>query len=71
MTKRLTAAAEADNNDFKREYGRQGCTCFMSPPCNYCMHPGNPANQAEDETAWEEDEPERPVRARDQWRLLE
>ena len=53
MTSRaLTAEAQAERDDFDREYERYGCTCCVSPPCNLCLHPGNPYNQEEDPTAW-------------------
>lgn len=56
MDKRLTAEAEAERDAFVREYGRDGnCSCHLSPPCDSCLHPGNPLNQAEDPTAWEDD----------------
>lgn len=55
--RRLTEAAEADRHDFEAEYGRDGnCFCHLSPPCDSCLHPGNPLQQAEDETCWEPDE---------------
>ena len=54
---RLTAEAENDRMDFISEYGYDGnCSCHLSPPCNSCLHPGNPLNQAEDDTAWEPDD---------------
>jgi len=54
---RLTEEAEAENLEFIRRYGHDGnCSCFISPPCGSCTHPGNPANQAEDEACWEPDE---------------
>lgn len=48
----LTPEARADRDDFEREVEERGCTCFISPPCGFCTHPGNPRNQEEDETAW-------------------
>jgi hypothetical protein len=52
--RQLTAEAEAERDDFERAYGLGGnCACHISPPCGSCSHPGNPRNQAEDETAWE------------------
>lgn len=51
---KLTADAEADREDFEAEYGVRGnCSCFISPPCSSCMHPGNPLNQDEDDDCWE------------------
>lgn len=53
MTERvLTAEAERELSDFEAEYAERGCTCFISPPCSYCTHPGNPLNQECDDTAW-------------------
>ncbi len=48
----LTPEAEDERADFSAEYEDRGCTCFISPPCGYCTHPGNPANQEEDESCW-------------------
>ena len=48
----LTPEAQAERDDFDAEVADRGCTCFISPPCGYCTHPGNPHNQEEDETAW-------------------
>lgn len=48
----LTDEAQADRDDFesyKDESG--GCRCHLNPPCGYCTHPGNPANQ-EDPSCW-------------------
>lgn len=44
--------AEADRDQFRTEYGDRGCTCFISPPCGYCVHPGNPFNQEESDYCW-------------------
>lgn len=49
----LTPAAEADRMDFHSEYGDGNCSCHINPPCGSCLHPGNPMNQAEDESCWE------------------
>lgn len=49
----LTPEAEAEREDFEAKYGMLGnCSCHISPPCGSCIHPGNPRNQEEDETAW-------------------
>lgn len=53
--RRLTAEAQADRDDF--ESRDSGCTCFISPPCGHCTHPGNPHNQEDDE-CWEPAEPD-------------
>ncbi len=39
--------------DFKINFSDRGCTCFLSPPCGYCTHEGNPANLDETPEAWE------------------
>lgn len=50
----MTQAADDDRHDFMREFGSEGsCSCFISPPCNSCTHPGNPRNQEEDDECWE------------------
>lgn len=55
--KRLTREAQAERDDFVSCYGSDGnCSCHLHPPCGSCVHPGNPLNQAEDETAWEDDD---------------
>lgn len=51
--RQLTEEAEAERHEFERDYGNQGCTCFLSPPCSFCTHPGNPMNQNEDDECWE------------------
>jgi hypothetical protein len=48
----LTDEAEAEYASFYREYGGGNCSCHISAPCGSCTHPGNPSNQAEDDTAW-------------------
>lgn len=48
----LTPEAEAERDDFNLEYSDRGCTCFISPPCGYCAHPGNPINQEEGDDCW-------------------
>jgi len=50
---RLTDEAAAEQDDFERVHGDRGCTCFLSPPCSWCTHPGNPLNLECDDTAWE------------------
>lgn len=49
---RLTDEAEAESDDFRRVYGDGSCSCFISPPCGCCTHPGNPLNLEEDDDAW-------------------
>lgn len=50
----LTTEADNDRAEFIRHWGHDGCSCHLSPPCNYCLHPGNPLNQEEDALCWEE-----------------
>lgn len=53
MERVLTPGAQAERDDFERRYGDDGnCSCFISPPCGSCTHPGHPLNQEEDDTAW-------------------
>lgn len=48
----LTAEAQADRDNFyAADYG--GCSCFISPPCNFCVHPGNPRNQDDFDECWQ------------------
>lgn len=49
---RLTEEAEAESEDFYRVYDGGNCSCHISPPCSSCMHPGNPLNLQEDDSAW-------------------
>ncbi len=53
QVRQLTENAEAERCEFDTHYGGQGCTCFLSPPCSHCTHPGNPMNQEENEDCWE------------------
>lgn len=48
----LTPEAQADRDDFSDEYRRSCCSCHLSPPCGYCLHPDNPDNQAECDECW-------------------
>ncbi|OJB35388.1 hypothetical protein [Burkholderia ubonensis] len=48
----LTEEAQADRDVFDADYRDRGCSCFISPPCSFCTHPGNPRNQDEDESCW-------------------
>ena len=48
----LTPEAQADRDDFDLNYASMGCQCCISPPCNYCVHPGNPENQEENDGCW-------------------
>jgi hypothetical protein len=51
----LTEDAQAERDQFEREYGYDGnCSCHLSPPCGSCTHPGNPLNQDEDDSCWTE-----------------
>ena len=48
----LTAEAQADRDNFDAiDYG--GCSCFISPPCDFCIHPGNPHNQDDFDECWQ------------------
>lgn len=40
-------------DDFFFNMRNNGCSCHISPPCNYCTHEGNPANLYEIDEAWE------------------
>lgn len=53
---RLKEAAQTDRDNFESAFGRSGnCSCHLNPPCGSCIHPGNPANQDEDDDCWEPD----------------
>lgn len=44
--------AEGEAENFHDEYGDGNCSCYISPPCGSCVHPGNPANLEETDDAW-------------------
>lgn len=48
----LTTDALDMYSDFMMYYDNRGCSCFISPPCSYCTHIGNPNNLIEDEGCW-------------------
>jgi hypothetical protein len=50
QARELTEEAQIERYEFERD--ERGCTCFISPPCSSCTHPGNPLNQDEDESCW-------------------
>lgn len=50
--RRLTEAAQYDRDAFEAAGG--SCSCHLNPPCGYCTDAGNPLNQEEDDTCWEE-----------------
>lgn len=52
MSRELMPWSEDEAADFERRYSCRGCTCFISPPCGYCTHPGNPRNLEETLDAW-------------------
>jgi len=56
-TRVLTQDAQDDADDFYVRFADRGCTCFRSPPCSHCMHPGNPLNLECDDNAWIEEAP--------------
>jgi hypothetical protein len=48
----LTPESQADRDEFE-EIDFNGCSCFISPPCSFCTHPGNPQNQDDFDECWE------------------
>jgi len=55
----LTPEAREEREEFDAfAHERGGCSCHINPPCSYCLHPGNPANQDEDESCWTEKVPD-------------
>lgn len=48
----LSQEAEDDRFEFFIKYGSGNCSCFISPPCNSCTHPGNPVNQEVTDECW-------------------
>ncbi|WP_067097860.1 hypothetical protein [Marinomonas atlantica] len=53
MGRQLKPDWQDEADDFDITFRDQGCTCFLAPPCSYCLHPGNPLNLEETEEAWE------------------
>lgn len=52
VKRKLTEEAWEDREEFEdAEFG--GCSCHIAPPCSYCVHPGNPINQEENDECWE------------------
>lgn len=56
MIRKLTEQAIEDRADFNLLREERGCSCFQVAPCSVCVHPGNPENQENDESCWEETE---------------
>lgn len=49
----LTDEAQAEEDAFTSDCKDRGCVCWTGcAPCSFCTHPGNPANLAEDDSAW-------------------
>lgn len=44
--------AQKEAESFQNAFEDHSCTCFLSAPCNFCTHPGNPMNLEETEDAW-------------------
>lgn len=53
MERQLKPDWQDEADDFELSFKDQGCTCFLAPPCSYCLHPGNPLNLEGTEEAWE------------------
>jgi hypothetical protein len=53
MGRILTEDAAVRRAAFDEHYGEGNCSCFNVAPCGSCTHPGNPANQEEDDECWE------------------
>lgn len=50
--KKLTIEGEELKEDFELTYSDRGCTCFQSPPCGHCTHPGHPECLANSPMLW-------------------
>lgn len=51
----LTKEGKELEENFLLNYSGSGCTCFISPPCGHCIHPGHPLNLEATDDLWEED----------------
>ena len=50
----LTEQAQNDRDEWELEYHYgKACSCHISPPCNSCIHQGNPLNQDDNDSCWE------------------
>ena len=52
--RKLNAYGRELSDEFNAKYSGNGCTCFQSAPCSYCMDPGNPVCLEETDCAWDE-----------------
>lgn len=63
---------KAEYDDLHAQWCREfeGCTCFLSPPCNSCIHEGHPICLENNDDAWEPEVPEEvPLhKLMDRWR---
>ena len=51
----LNALGEELAYRFLNDFGDRGCcSCFISPPCGYCTHEGNPDNLEYQDDVWQE-----------------
>lgn len=50
--RQLTQEGEDLLAEFDLELADRGCHCHISPPCSYCVHPGNPSNLEESSEMW-------------------
>lgn len=55
MSRQLMPWAEDALAEWELFFGDSGCICFICPPCNSCVHPGNPVNLDETDDAWGEE----------------
>ena len=58
MEKILTPEAQKARDAWNEAYDGGNCSCHISAPCGSCEHEGNPRNQKEDETCWENPSPQ-------------
>lgn len=57
-TRELTEEGEGLKAEFESKYSNGGCACHINPPCEYCIHPGNPDNLEESDDLWIDTETE-------------
>lgn len=55
--RQLNQAGEDAVAEFEDIYMNRTCRCFISPPCSYCTHEGNPINVEETPEYWDDDVP--------------
>jgi len=54
LKRTLNQLGIALQDEFEADMRDSCCSCHLNPPCNYCIHPGNPNNLEETPEAWDD-----------------